>query len=71
MRGDRFCLSYVNFYFANSAIIAPSYGIPTDDAVKERHQSSFPDREIVLVRIDHVAEGGGGIRCITQQQPKV
>ncbi|MFT4872632.1 agmatine deiminase family protein [Congregibacter sp.] len=69
--GDRFCLSYVNFYLANGAVIAPAYGISLDDQVKERLQSYFPHREIVQVRIDHIAEGGGGIHCITQQQPVV
>ena len=69
--GDRFCRSYVNFYYANGAIIAPSYGIKTDDEVRETLQSIFPERKVVQVRIDDVAEGGGGIHCITQQQPKV
>ncbi|GAB5415482.1 MAG: agmatine deiminase family protein [Congregibacter sp.] len=68
--GDRFCLSYVNFYVANRAVIAPAYGVKMDAEVKERLQSYFPTREIVQVRIEHIAEGGGGIHCITQQQPK-
>jgi agmatine deiminase len=67
--GDRFCLSYVNFYIANGAVVAPAYGIALDDEVRERLQSYFPDREVLQVRIDHIAEGGGGIHCITQQQP--
>jgi agmatine deiminase len=67
--GDRFCLSYVNFYIANGAVVAPAYGIGLDDEVHERLQSYFPGREIVQVRVDHIAEGGGGIHCITQQQP--
>jgi agmatine deiminase len=67
--GERFCLSYVNFYLANGAVIAPAYGIARDDEVRERLQSYFPGREIVQLRIDHIAEGGGGIHCITQQQP--
>lgn len=29
----------------------------------------FPDREIVQIRIDHLAEGGGGIHCLTQSMP--
>ncbi len=66
---DRFCLSYVNFYIANGAVIAPSYGVATDDLARERLQDCFPNREIVLVPIAGVAEGGGGIHCITQQQP--
>ena len=69
MRGDRFCLSYVNFYFANDAIIAPAYGIGMDGEVRDRLQSYFPDREIAMVPIADIAEGGGGIHCITQQQP--
>ena len=68
--GERFCLSYVNFYYANGAIIAPVYGIPTDDAVRERLQSYFPGREIALAPITGIAIGGGGIHCITQQQPQ-
>ena len=67
--GDRFCLSYVNFYIANGAVIAPAYGIDTDDAVRERLQSYFPGRRIVQVPISSIAVGGGGIHCITQQQP--
>ncbi|MEM9257965.1 MAG: agmatine deiminase family protein [Pseudomonadota bacterium] len=67
---ERFCLSYVNFYIANGAIIAPSYGIATDAAVSERLSDYFSGREIAQVRIDAVAVGGGGIHCITQQQPK-
>jgi hypothetical protein len=46
-RGERFCCSYVNFYIANGAIIAPSYGIDLDDAVRERLQALFPTRRIV------------------------
>ena len=43
--------------------------IKTDGEVKERLQSYFPDRKIVMVPISPIAEGGGGIHCITQQQP--
>ena len=28
-----------------------------------------PQREIVQVQIGHIAQGGGGVHCITQQQP--
>ena len=68
---DRFCLSYVNFYLANGAVLVPGYGVASDDVARERLQSCFPDREVVLVPIAHIAEGGGGIHCITQQQPAV
>ncbi len=66
---DRFCLSYVNFYLANGAVIAPAYGAATDDVVRERFQDYFPDRSIRMLPIHEIARGGGGIHCITQQQP--
>ncbi len=68
-RGDMFCVSYINFYIANGGIVAPSYGIAEDDVVKERLQSYYPGRDVTMVNIDYIAEGGGGIHCITQQQP--
>ncbi|MFK4232114.1 agmatine deiminase family protein [Pseudomonas guariconensis] len=64
-----FCASYTNFYLANGAIIMPAYGIDADQAAARQLALAFPDREIVPVRIDHIAHGGGGIHCITQQQP--
>ena len=66
---DRFCRSYVNFYFVNGGLIMPSYGIPADRTGHDMFAALFPDRRIVQVRIDDIAIGGGGVHCITQQQP--
>ena len=67
--GDRFCRSYINFYIANDGIVMPEYGIPSDERAREVVQGCFPDRKITGVDIRHIAYGGGGIHCITQQQP--
>ncbi|MDB5996637.1 MAG: peptidyl-arginine deiminase, partial [Pseudomonas sp.] len=64
-----FCASYTNFYIANNAIIMPAYGIDADQVAAEVLAQAFPDREVVPVRINHLAHGGGGVHCITQQQP--
>lgn len=64
-----FCASYTNFYIANGAIIMPAYGIEADQVAAEVLAQAFPGREIVPVQINHLAHGGGGVHCITQQQP--
>lgn len=64
-----FCASYTNFYIANGAIIMPAYGIAADQVAAEVLAGAFPGREIVPVQINHLAHGGGGVHCITQQQP--
>jgi agmatine deiminase len=63
------CRSYVNFYIANGAIIAPAYGLPEDEAVLETLRLAYPDRSIVPVALKDLFRGGGGIHCITQQEP--
>ncbi|HMB59716.1 MAG TPA: agmatine deiminase family protein, partial [Xanthomonadales bacterium] len=63
------CSSYVNSYLANSAVIVPGYGYERDAAAVETYQRLYPDRNIVQVYIGHIALGGGGVHCITQQQP--
>lgn len=68
-RGDRFCVSYINFYIANGGIVMPSYGIDADERAREVVQACFPDREVAQVDVNDIAYGGGGIHCITQQQP--
>lgn len=64
-----FCASYTNFYIANGAIIMPAYGIAADQVAAGVLAQTFPGREIVPVHINHLAHGGGGVHCITQQQP--
>lgn len=66
---DVFCASYTNFYIANGAIIMPAYGIAADREAAQVLAQAFPGREIVPVQINHLAHGGGGVHCITQQQP--
>jgi agmatine deiminase len=71
-RGDDFLPSYINYYVANGAVIAPAFG----DRAADRQAAGlladlYPGREVVQVRIDTLAEGGGGIHCATLQQPVV
>jgi agmatine deiminase len=68
-RSEIFASSYINFYIANDAIVMPGFGIDRDKDALGKLASLFPDREIVQVNIADVAVGGGGIHCITQQQP--
>ena len=66
---DRFCVSYINFYIANGGIVMPEYGIPSDQRARHVLESCFSDRQMVQVDVKGIATGGGGIHCITQQQP--
>ncbi len=66
---ELFCDSYVNFYITNGGIVMPSYGVPADEKAYEVISKLFPERKTVMVDINAIAPGGGGIHCITQQQP--
>jgi len=70
-RNEIFANSYINFYIANGAIIIPEFGIDRDEDARAQIASLFPKHEIVQVEIADIAIGGGGIHCITQQQPTV
>jgi agmatine deiminase len=63
------CSSYVNTYLANGAVIVSGYGYEHDEAAVETYRKLYPDREIVQLQINDIAVGGGGVHCITQQQP--
>ena len=63
------CSSYINSYLANGAVIVPGYGYPRDPDAVETYRRLYPEREVIQVQINDIAIGGGGIHCITQQQP--
>jgi len=64
-----FSRSYVNLYIANGGIVMPAFGVPGDARARAIVQAAFPDRRIVQIDVTQLASGGGGIHCITQQQP--
>jgi len=67
--GRRLDASYVNFYVANHGIVMPSFEDPMDPVAFEVMEKTFPDRRVVQVPALDIVQGGGGIHCITQQQP--
>jgi agmatine deiminase len=61
---------FLNAYVANSAVIMARSGNRKDDAAAKTVLSrAFPQRTIVMTRIDCLYEGGGGIHCLTQPMP--
>lgn len=70
LNGKRQPLSYINFYLANNALIMPMFGYDeTDRAAFSLFSRHFPNRQIIPVNALDIFAGGGGIHCITQQQP--
>jgi len=66
---ELFCSSYINFYLPNGGLVMPCYGVDADIKVRDLLARVFPDRQLETVDINAIAPGGGGIHCITQQQP--
>lgn len=62
--------SYINHYVVNGAVILCGFDDVNDQRAAATLQSVYPDREIVLVDARELFARGGGIHCITQQQPK-
>ncbi|WP_455358163.1 agmatine deiminase family protein [Streptomyces sp. SYSU K21746] len=71
-RGTDFLSSYTNYYTVNGAVLMPQFGDSYADGIAYRIlQAKYPGHDIVQVRIDNIASGGGGIHCATQSQPVV
>ena len=69
--GERLAVSYINFYVANGGVIIPSFDDPADGKAFEAIAACFPKRKAVEVPAGVIVHGGGGIHCITQQEPAV
>ena len=67
--GRALARSYVNFYIANGGVVMPSFDDPADQPARLAVQKLFPERKVVQVPAGDIVKGGGGIHCITQQQP--
>ncbi len=69
--------SYLNYAPTNDLVLVPRFWKPgrpraskqKDRVAREILENLFPGRDLVQVHIENVVRGGGGMNCITQQQP--
>src|SRR5690554_2076192 len=63
--------SYVNHLVVNDGVIACGYGDAEADArSRDILAGAYPGRQVVTVDARPILSRGGGIHCITQQQPE-
>ena len=68
-RGRPLQASYVNFYLPNGGVVMPGFNDRNDERARDLLADCFPGRDILQVEAVDIVAGGGGIHCITQQEP--
>lgn len=64
--------SYVNHLVVNDGVIACGFGEPlADGRAREILEGAYPGRSVVTVDARELFARGGGVHCITAQQPSV
>lgn len=67
--GEEAPASYCNFYIANKVVLVPQFGDKNDEQAKEILRIAYPNRTIIGIDSTDLIYGGGGMHCITQQEP--
>jgi agmatine deiminase len=67
--GEPLSCSYVNFSFVNNGVVLCAFDDPKDEETANVFRRLFNDREVVSVPALDIFKGGGGVHCITQQEP--
>jgi agmatine deiminase len=67
---EDFFTGYANYYVGNGAVYTPEFGDRAADArAVANFRRLFPERRVVSLEVDRIYENGGGIHCVTQQEP--
>ncbi|MER6333447.1 agmatine deiminase family protein [Streptomyces sp. NPDC001034] len=62
--------SYINHYLCNDGVVLCAFDDPRDETAAGIFARLFPDRTVTPVDARRIFAAGGGIHCITQQQPR-
>ncbi|MBX7466388.1 agmatine deiminase family protein [Streptomyces sp. MAG02] len=66
-----FVAAYANYYVCNGAVISAQFGdARADAAARSSLRQLFPGRVVEQLDIDSLGAGGGGIHCVTREQPR-
>ena len=63
--------TYINHYTCNGGVVACSFDDVNDERAREVLTDVYPGRTVVSLDARPLFARGGGIHCITQQQPSV
>jgi agmatine deiminase len=66
----RFTRSYINFAVVNGGLVIPAFDDPADEEARTIIAAAFPGRTAVQIDANPILVGGGGIHCITYEEPK-
>ncbi|MEU7179599.1 MULTISPECIES: agmatine deiminase family protein [Streptomyces] len=69
--GEPVDYSYINHYLCNDGVVLCAFDDPRDEHAAGIFRRLFPGRTVTLVDARTIFAAGGGIHCITQQQPEV
>ena len=61
--------NYLNYYAGNNVVLVPVYGDVMDAEALRILGELYPGKEIIPINGEILAVIGGGIHCVTQQQP--
>jgi agmatine deiminase len=61
--------SYANFYFANGAVLLPTYRSRKDEIARQILQDLIPDRQVIGIDCTDLVWGLGALHCVSQQWP--
>ena len=62
--------TYINHYLANGLALMCRFDDPRDGDAAETFTQLLPDRRVVFADARAIFDHGGGIHCITQQEPR-
>jgi agmatine deiminase len=67
--------SYLNYLVTKNTVLLPTYTSQgsskiKEERVKEIFSRLFPNRELIFIDVMNLNYNGGGIHCVTQQEPK-
>ena len=69
-RGIKMPAIYVNWLVANGVVVMTGFGEPDwDNAAKATVESYFPGRDVVVIETLDLWYSGGGVHCVTNDQP--
>lgn len=68
--GDPICASYINAYVGNGVVVVPGFDDPMDGPAAALYARLHPARRVIQLPARELVLGGGGIHCITHEQPR-